>query len=273
MGNLEAAFTTWNNKIAEIWQLVTQSPEQFKGGTVWAVMVSISDGLRAIAYGLLVLFFAMGIFQTVSSFKEVQRPETALRFFIRFACAKVGVSRAMEIMTVIFAICGGAVQSAMGHAGSMTSGIVSLPAEIETAVENVGFLYSIPLWIVTFLGSLFITVMSFILILTVYGRFFKIYMYTAASPLAISTFAGETTAHHGAAFLKGYVSVCMEGLIIVLACLIFSGFVGSGTPTLDTSLNTVTMIWSYLVETIFNMFVLVGLIKGADRVAKEMFGL
>lgn len=39
---------------------------------------------------------------------------------------------------------------------------------------------------------------------------------------------------------------------------------------LDSSITTVTMIWKYLGEIIFNMLVLVGLIKGSDRIIKEM---
>ena len=115
--------------------------------------------------------------------------------------------------------------------------------------------------------------LSFILILTVYGRFFRLYMYTALAPLPLSSFAGEGTSFAGTAFLKSYVGVCLEGAIIVLACLIFSAFMSSGTPVVDTSLSAVTMSWQYIGETIFNMMVLVGLVKGAERIVKEMFGL
>ena len=111
------------------------------------------------------------------------------------------------------------------------------------------------------------------MIMTVYGRFFKLYMYTALAPVALSSFAGEGTSQMGLAFIKSYVGVCMEGAVIVLACLIFSAFASSSTPTLDTSITTVTMVWKYIGEIIFNMPVLVGLIKGADRIVKEMFGV
>ena len=33
------------------------------------------------------------------------------------------------------------------------------------------------------------------------------------------------------------------------------------------------MVWSYLTEIIFNMLVLVGLVKGSDRIIHEMMGL
>ncbi len=272
VANLENAFTTWNDKMAEIWTLITTSPEHFKGGTVWSVVVNINGGLQAIGLGLLVLFFAMSIFKSTASFRDFQRPEYALRHFIRFVATKVAITSAMDLMVSLYTICGGVVAEIAGSLGGVGGAAVSLPAAIETAVEDAGFWASIPLWLVTILGSLFITVMSFIMIMSVYGRFFRLYMYTALAPVPLATFAGETTAEMGKHFVKSYVGVCLEGAVIVLACIIFSAFSGSSTPTLDTSITTVTMIWKYIGEVIFNMLVLVGLIKGSDRIIKEMLG-
>lgn len=273
VGNLQAAFNTWNEKLAEIWQLITTTPEDFRGGTIWGTIVTINEAMEAIGYGLLVLFFAMSIFQSAVSFRDLKRPEFALRYFIRFLLAKVAVGSAMEIMNGIFTVCGGIVQTVMGGIGGLASASVAVPQEIVDAVEGVGFLASIPLWLVSLLGSLFITVLSFILILTVYGRFFRLYLYTALAPLPLASFAGENTSFAGKTFLKSYIGVCLEGAVIVLACLIFSAYISTSAPHLDASLSVVTMSWQYIGETIFNMLVLVGLVKGAERVVKEMFGL
>lgn len=273
VGNLQSAFNTWNEKLTEIWSLITTTPEEFRGGDIWNTIVAINDGLQAFGYGLLVLFFAMSVFRSAASFRDFQRPEFALRHFIRFLAAKVAVGNAMELMTAVFSICGGVVQSVMSSIGGMSAAGVSMPQEIIDAINEVGFLQSIPLWLVTFFGSLFITALSFILIMSVYGRFFRLYMYTALAPLPLAAFAGEDTSFMGKAYLKSYIGVCMEGAVIVLACLIFSAFMSSGAPVVDTSLSVVTMSWQYVAQTIFNMLVLVALVKGAERIAKEMFGL
>ena len=193
VGNLQASFDTWNEKLTEIWSLVTTTPQAFRGGEIWNTIVTINDGLKAFGYGLLVLFFAMSVFRSAASFRDLQRPEFALRHFIRFIIAKVAVGSAMEIMTAVFSVCGGVVQSIMGSIGGMSAASVTLPQEITDAIEEVGFFQSVPLWMVTFLGSLFITVLSFILIMTVYGRFFRLYMFTALAPLPLASFAGEDT--------------------------------------------------------------------------------
>lgn len=110
------------------------------------------------------------------------------------------------------------------------------------------------------------------MILSVYGRFFKLYIYTAISPIPLSSIAGEPTQQVGKQFIKSYISVCMEGAIIVLACIIFSLF-ASSPPAVDTNAPAVTQVWSYIGELVFNMLVLVGTIKMSDRVVKEMMGL
>ena len=76
----------------------------------------------------------------------------------------------------------------------------------------------------------------------------------------------------GRAFLKSYMGVCLEGAVIVLACIVFSAFAASDTVVLGGG-SVVTQVWGYLGEVIFNMLVLVGLVKGADRVVREMFGM
>ena len=272
VSTLESALSGWNDKLAEPWQLISQTPETFKSGTIWSVIVRLNTALQGIGYGLLVLFFAMGVFQTAASFRELQRPEFALRHFIRFAGAKVAVGYSMEIMTAVFAICGSVVSTAMSGLGGLVGAQASLPTEIVTAIEDVSFLQSIPLWLVAFVGSLIVTVLSFILILTVYGRFFRLYLYTALAPIPLASFAGEGTASTGRSFIKSYIGVCMEGAVIVLACLIYSAFLSSSAPAVDSNLPAVTMAWQYVGQLVFNMLVLTGLVKGADHIVREMIG-
>lgn len=270
--NLENALNTWNKKLAEIWTLITQSPQQFKGGTIWNVMVSIHGAIQAIGIALLVLFFVVGVMKTCGSFAEVKKPEHALKLFIRFALAKGAVTYGLELMLALLSIVQGVISTIMNASGYGAPQDTVLPTEIITAVEECGFFESIPLWAVTLIGSLFITVLSFVMIMTVYGRFFKLYLYAAIAPIPLSTFAGEPSQSVGKSFIKSYAAVCLEGAIIVLACIIFSLFAAT-PPVVDPDAAAVSMVWSYVGELIFNMLVLVGTVKMADRVVREMMGL
>ena len=100
----------------------------------------------------------------------------------------------------------------------------------------------------------------------------RLYLYTAIAPVPLSTFAGEPSQSVGKSFIKSYAAVCLEGAIIVLACIIFSLFAAS-PPAVDPNAAPVSMVWSYIGELVFNMLVLVGAVKMADRVVREMMGL
>ncbi len=263
---------TWNEKLTEVWQLLTMSPEDFKGGGIWRVILNINGSLQAIGLALLVLFFLSGVVKTSANLGEIKRPEHALKLFIRFAIAKGVVTYGLSLMMGIFTVIQGVISRIMKTSGITGTSKTTLPQEMVTAIEDCGFFESIPLWAVTIIGSLFVTVLSFIVILTVYGRFFKLYMYTAIAPIPLSAFAGQPTENIGKSFLKGYAAVCLEGVIIVIACVIFSLF-ASSPPVVDPDAAPAAMVWKYIGELVFNMLVLVGAVKMSDRIVREMMGI
>ena len=270
--NIENALDTWNSKLSEIWTLITQTPETFKDGAIWNVIKTIYGSMQAIGLALLVLFFVVGMLKTCGSIEEVKKPEKAFKLFIRFAVAKTIVTYGMDLMLAIFNIVQGVISNIMTTAGITGSTNSVLPQGIITAIESCGFFESIPLWAITIIGSLVVMVLSFIMIMTVYGRFFKLYLYTAIAPIPLSSFAGEPTQNIGRSFLKSYTAVCLEGAIIILSCIIFSLF-ASSPPVVDSSATAVTQVWKYLGELIFNMVVLVGTVKLSNRLVHEMMGL
>ena len=271
--NLNSALTTWNDKLAEIWTLISTSPENFKGGGVWTVIQNINGALQAVGYGLLVLFFAAGVVKTCGSFAELKKPEMAFRCFVRFVLAQAAVGHGMELMTALFSVAQGMVSTIMSSSGLTAMSATTLPSEMVTTIESVGFLDSIPLWAITLLGSLFIWVLSLVMILTVYSRFFKLYMATAIAPIPLASFAGQPSSSIGVAFIKSYAAICLEGCMIVLACIIFSQFAAAPPAIADDTMAAATIVWNYIGELIFNMLVLVGAIKMSDRIIRELMGL
>jgi len=271
--NLNSALTTWNNKLAELWTLISTSPESFKGGGVWEVIQNINGALQAVGYGLLVLFFAADVVKTCGSFAELKKSEMAFRCFVRFVLAQAAIGHGMELMMALFNIAQGMVTTIMSSSGLTAVSATTLPDEMVTTIESVGFIDSIPLWAITLLGSLFIWVLSLVMILTVYSRFFKLYMATAIAPIPLASFAGQPSSSIGVAFLKSYAAICLEGCVIVLACVIFSAFASSPPAITDSTLAPATIVWNYIGELIFNMLVLVGAIKMSDRLIRELMGL
>ncbi len=210
--NLNSALETWNGKLAEIWTLLSTGPEEFKGGGVWSVILNINDGLKAIGYGLLVLFFVMGIVKTCGSFTEFRKPEQVLKCFIRFALAQAAVSHGMELLTTLFTVGQEMVSVIIDASGLTAFSASNLPDEIVTMIE-------------------------------------------------------------GVSFLESYAAICLEGCVIVLACVIFSAFASAPPAISDNSLAAATVVWNYIGEIIFNLLVLVGAVKMSDRLIRELMGL
>ena len=127
--NLENALNTWNAKLSEIWTLITQSPETFKGGSIWDVVVNIHGALQAIGYALLVLFFVIGVVKTCGSFAEVKKPEHAVKLFVRFAIAKGLITYGMELMLALLSII-------QGHLHNYELGGLWVAAGNHTAYGN-----------------------------------------------------------------------------------------------------------------------------------------
>lgn len=271
-GNLESALNTWNNRMGDMIDLITQSPEYFRDGNIWRVILNIHTAVQGVGLGLLVLFFVIGVMKTCGTFTELKRPEVAVKIFVRFALARAAVVYGLELMMALFSIVQGLISRILWAAGMMSANYITLPDEIRTAINSVGFLDRLGLWIVTLLGSLIILVLSIIMIMSVYGRFFKLYMFAAISPVPLAAFAGEPTANMGRAFIKSYAAVCLEGAIIVLALIIFNAFAGT-PPVIDTSVDAGMQVWAYIGEVAFNLLVLVGMVKMADRLVREMLGL
>ena len=268
--NIEKALATWDNALAEIQSILTVSPQGFRGGTIWNAIVSVNGALKAVGYALLVLFFLIGVMKTCGSIAEVKRPEHALKLFLRFILAKGVIDNGLEIMEVLIEVVQGILQTILGS--HVISGTTTIAPELVTAIENCDFIHSIPLWIVAILGHLGMVVITIVLILTVYGRFFKIFIYIALAPVPLSTFAGEPTQNVGRSFLKSFAGACLQGAIIVVACVIFS-LHATSQPSVDVNASALSMAWSYMEGIILNMLILTATVKASDHVVREMMGL
>ena len=255
--------------------LFTQTPETWFQGKFWPIMTNINSAMQGIGLGLLVLFFAMGVMRTCSGLSDIKRPEHALKLFIRFAAAKCAVTYGLDIMLALFRIGQGVSGKVMHIIGAdfndifLPFGDGALPAEIAEQIHQVKFPHDIPIWFVALIAMVVFAVMSFILIATVYGRFFKLTMYTALAPLPLSSFAAEHTQNIGKTFLKSFCAVCLQGVIILLAFLLSMTIMTSAEIVEG---DPVTTVWNYVARIAFQIFVLVGTVKLSDQIIREMIG-
>ena len=86
--NLQKSLSTWNDKLAEVWKLLTQSPEDFKGGAIWKVITDIHGALMAIGLALLVLFFRCGSREDLRKFRGSEKAGACSETFHKICNSK-----------------------------------------------------------------------------------------------------------------------------------------------------------------------------------------
>ena len=257
----------------KMWAILTTSPQSFKGGGIWNIITTINGVLGAIGTALLVLFFTIGVIKTCGSFAELKKPETAVKVFIRFAISKALIDNCLTLLVDFVTIVQGVIKDITGASSIGTALEFTVPSDVASSLDSLGILDgAIPVWSVCFIAHIAFIVIGLVLLLTVYGRFFRIYMYAAIAPIPLATMAGQPTENIAKSFLKSFAGVCLQGVVIVLACIIFTAYAAS-MPQMNTSYEPLKMVWIYVTEVVFNMLVLVGLVKGSDRIIHDMMGL
>ena len=259
--------------LSKMWALLTTSPQSFKGGAIWKVITTINGVLGAIGTALLVLFFTIGVIKTCGSFAELKKPETTVKVFVRFVIAKYLINNCLKLLVNFVTIVQSVISKIANSSKIGTALEFSIPSKVQATFNSIGILDgAIPIWAVCFIAHIAFIIIGIVLLLPVYGRFFRIYMYTAIAPIPLSTLAGQPTENIAKSFLKSYAGVCMQGVVIVLACVIYTAYAAS-MPQMDTTVQPIQMVWKYVSEVIFNMLVLLGLVKGSDRIIHDMMGL
>ena len=257
--------------------------------TIATAMETLNYGLQAFSYALLVIFTLWNVVKTTTSFVELKRPEGLIKLLIRFILAKYVIGAAWALVNGIFKVTGALIEAIFRISGipvdniwsTMTApdfGADGLMGFIQDVIGTIFPFTKLPGILIGLVGFIVALVLSVTLILTVFGRFFKIYMFAALSPIPLSTFGSESTQEVGRNFLKSFTAVCAEGLIIGLALIVFTAYSQNPIISFDGLgifewLGDVGEEITYMFTQIFNMLLLLGIIKGADQIIHRMFGM
>ncbi|MDR3209969.1 MAG: hypothetical protein LBT36_05020 [Oscillospiraceae bacterium] len=270
---LQWTFEMWNDGLYEIWLLLSQSPSTFRGGGIWNVATAVSGAMQGIAHGLLVLFFMAALSKSAMNIRDFKRPETLFRLLLQIVVAKYIITLSTQIITGIFNIGGAIIDGIMTAAGSHALSM-EVPPEVIEAIENTSFLNSIALMVVTLVGVLAILAALLLIKLKIYGRFFRIAIYTSLAPIPLAGFAGDSTAFMGKAFVKGVAGIAIEGGIIMLACGIWAVLARTLDPEIISSGATSTaIVFAYLAEVLFGVLLLVTSVMGSEKLVHHVLGL
>ena len=272
IGMLENGLAAWNDKLSEVFKLLSTSPDEFRDGAIWKTMTSVFDGIIGVGLALVLLCWCIGVIKNVASLYELKRPEIAVRMLVRLVFTQYIVTHSLDLLIKFSQLATGLIKEIMTASGLDPEVALELPSEIETAVSGLGVISGLGAWATAFLCMILVTGLSLLILLTVYGRFFRIFIMTALAPIPLAGFAGEPTSGMGKSFLRSYIAVLLEGSIILLAAVIFTAF-ATTAPVFDDTVSAQTMIFTYMGQVILQMLIFVIIVKSADRVAREISGL
>ena len=266
MEMLQSALDFWRDILQRIFSILTVSPQNFLGGSVWTLIEGIFNTLKA----LLVVFFFYGIIKSSISFHDLlQRPTQIIGYFIRFVLAQFLIIYGLDFLLWIMTFTSEIITLIQTNAPLLG---MSVPAELIDALADASFWSSLGAFCAALIGTLLVYLFAVLIIAIVYGRFFKIFLLTAIAPLPLATLAGAPTESIGTNYIKSYAGECLRGVLILVACRIFSVF-ATTAPQLDAGATPAAMTWSYVAQVALNMLVLVIVVTTSDRMMKEVFGI
>jgi hypothetical protein len=267
---LKTVVAFWNDKIALVFELLGQSPTEFKGGGPWRVISDIEPIFVGVGSSLVVLFFVIGFCSESIDVKEEIRFETVLRMLMRLGIAEWLVANNVTIMKAFF-------QSVGTLVGLITnSGITKLkiPQEQQDIIEGLGFGESLLMMILAVIIALVIIFCGFMIVYTVYFRFLKILVIVPFGAIAFSTTSGNRMVSHTAVtYAKHFLAVLLEAVTMALAIIVCNAFLNAGLPTFTSDYADWTKALMYMCELTFSVAMTVGSVKGAQNLTSKMLGL
>lgn len=253
------------------------------------IMEQISGSLQAIGYAMLIILTLWNIVKTTTSFVELKRPEVFGKVFIRFILTKYVIGYGWTLVNQLFGLFASITESIFNSSGIAINGAWSISYPnvdtswfsqiLDTVSRIINPLGSIPGMILSVLAFIVALVVVVTVLLTVMGRFFKIYLFAALAPLPMACFGSESTNDIGRSYIRGFLSVCAEGLIIGLAMIVFAAYLSMPISHMFESEEIFQWLPSgvedmmYCFSTIFNMLLFLGIVKSSDSVVQRIFGV
>ena len=267
---LKTVVAFWNDKIALVFELLGQSPTEFKGGGPWRVISDIEPIFVGVGSSLVVLFFVIGFCSESIDVKEEIRFETVLRMLMRLGIAEWLVANNVTIMKAFFQ----SVGTLVGLITNSGTTKLKIPQEQQDIIEGLGFGESLLMMILAVIIALVIIFCGFMIVYTVYFRFLKILVIVPFGAIAFSTTSGNRMVSHTAVtYAKHFLAVLLEAVTMALAIIVCNAFLNAGLPTFTSDYADWTKALMDMWELTFSVAMTVGSVKGAQSLTSKMLGL
>lgn len=293
--------------MSQLYDVLMLDPISYQNGAIWATVSKIYDALMGPAVSILTIGFYVALIHDSGEFIKTRHFGSVVWTFILLCITASLLLGGKYILLLIFWCFKEILQAVTGPNGTnfLDLSWVELPKQVKLATSGLGATKATLFFIVVLIFALVIMVCSFTIIMVVYGRLFNIYLHLAVAPLALACGAAGPFRSTFVSYLKSFVGVCLQGVVIVIVCMVFSAFANNfdfntvqtsdqqivelkedmteeefqawweqwGMDNKELEAKKAEVLWTYLSQMLFLYLIMAGMIKGADNFIHQKLNL
>ena len=307
LATLQASIAFFNAWMSQLYDVLMLDPISYQNGTIWTTVSKIYDALMGPAVSILIIGFYIALIHDSGDFIKTRYFGSVGWTFILLYITASLLQGGKYILLLIFWCFKEILQTVTGPNGTnfLDLSWVELPKQVKLATSGLGATKATLFFIVVLIFALVIMVCSFTIIMVVYGRLFNIYLHLAVAPLALACGAAGPLRGTFASYLRSFVGVCLQGVVIVIVCMVFSAFANNfdfntvqtsdqqivelkedmteeefqawweqwGMDNKELEAKKAEVLWTYLSQMLFLYLIMAGMIKGADNFIHQKLNL
>ena len=307
LSTLQASIAFFDAWMSQLYDVLMLDPISYQNGAIWATVSKIYDALMGPAVSILTIGFYVALIHDSGEFIKTRPFGSVVWTFILLCITASLLLGGKYILLLIFWCFKEILQAVTGPNGTnfLDLSWVELPKQVKLATSGLGATKATLFFIVVLIFALVIMVCSFTIIMVVYGRLFNIYLHLAVAPLALACGAAGPLRGTFASYLRSFVGVCLQGVVIVIVCMVFSAFANNfdfntvqtsdqqivelkedmteeefqawweqwGMDNKELEAKKAEVLWTYLSQMLFLYLIMAGMIKGADNFIHQKLNL
>lgn len=307
LSTLQASIAFFDAWMSQLYDVLMLDPISYQNGAIWATVSKIYDALMGSAVSILTIGFYVALIHDSGEFIKTRHFGSVVWTFILLCITASLLLGGKYILLLIFWCFKEILQAVTGPNGTnfLDLSWVELPKQVKLATSGLGATKATLFFIVVLIFALVIMVCSFTIIMVVYGRLFNIYLHLAVAPLALACGAAGPLRGTFASYLRSFVGVCLQGVVIVIVCMVFSAFANNfdfntvqtsdqqivelkedmteeefqawweqwGMDNKELEAKKAEVLWTYLSQMLFLYLIMAGMIKGADNFIHQKLNL
>ena len=307
LATLQASIAFFDAWMSQLYDVLMLDPISYQNGTIWTTVSKIYDALMGPAVSILIIGFYIALIHDSGEFIKTRHFGSVGWTFILLYITASLLLGGKYILLLIFWCFKEILQTVTGPNGTnfLDLSWVELPKQVKLATSGLGATKATLFFIVVLIFALVIMVCSFTIIMVVYGRLFNIYLHLAVAPLALACGAAGPLRGTFASYLRSFVGVCLQGVVIVIVCMVFSAFANNfdfntvqtsdqqivelkedmteeefqawweqwGMDNKELEAKKAEVLWTYLSQMLFLYLIMACMIKGADNFIHQKLNL